>query len=92
MGRPPLIEQQIASALSVQATAAGAAELLTRLLERTVTSAEVTQAILASPRLQRIAAFCAEARGRAPMVDAERLFRARARAVLRWGRERRARK
>jgi hypothetical protein len=63
MGRPPLIEQQIASALSVQATAAGAAELLTRWLERTVTSAEVTQAILASPRLQRIAAFCAEARG-----------------------------
>jgi hypothetical protein len=90
MERPPLTEQQIASALSVQATAAGAAELLTRWLEHTVTPAEVTQAILASPRLGRIAAFCAEAQGRAPVVNAEERVRAMT-GPLRW-RDRRARK
>jgi hypothetical protein len=89
MDRPPLAEQQVASALSVQATAAGAAELLTRWLEYTVTPAEVTQAILASPRLQRIAAFCAEAQGRVPVVNAEE--RIRAAGPLPW-RNRRARK
>src|SRR5689334_12582715 len=42
---PELTEQQVAAALSVQATAAGAAELLSRWLEHTVTPAEVIQAI-----------------------------------------------
>ena len=60
--------------------------------ERTVTAEDVLRHVTASPRLQRIAAFCAEAQDRDPVLDAEELIRARARPVLRWGRERRARK
>jgi hypothetical protein len=90
MERLPLTDQQIASALSVQATAAGAAELLSRWLERTVSAAEVIQAITASPRLGRVAAFCAESQGRAPVVNAEERIRAMA-GPRRW-RDRRARK
>jgi hypothetical protein len=90
MGRPPLTEQQAAAALSVQATAAGAAELLSQWLEHTVTPAEVIQAIMASPRLGRVAAFCAEAQGRAPVVDAVERIRALA-GPRRW-RDWRARK
>ena len=87
-----LSDEQIIAALAVEATASGAAALLSNWHERTVTAEDVLRHVTASPRLQRIAAFCAEAQDRDPVLDAEELIRARARPVLRLGRERRARK
>jgi hypothetical protein len=84
-----LTEQDVLTAIAVVAGAAGAAALLSRWHERTVTAAEVVYHITASPRLQRVAAFCAEAQGRAPVVDAGDLIRARA-GSRRW-RDRRCR-
>jgi hypothetical protein len=87
-----LTDEQIVAALAVEATASGTAALLSRWQERSITADDVLRRVTASPRLQRVAAFCAEAQGRAPMVNAVELIRARGRPVLRWGRERRARK
>jgi hypothetical protein len=83
-------DEQIAAALAVQATAAGAAALLSSWTERTVTAADVIQRINASQRLQRIAAFCAKAQGRNAMSSTEERVRAMT-GPRRW-RDRRARK
>ena len=78
-----LTDDQIVAALAVEATAAGAAAILSHWNERRVTAVEVLQRVSASPRLQRIAAFCADAQGRAPVVDAEDRIRSMG-GMRRW--------
>jgi hypothetical protein len=85
-----LTDEQIVAALAVEATEAGPAALLSFWNERSVTTKDVLGRVMASPRLQRVAAFCAQAQGRAPVGGAE--DRIRAMAGLRRPRERRARK
>jgi hypothetical protein len=85
-----LTEEQIVAALAVEATAAGAAALLTTWNERVVTSEDVLRRIGASPRLQLVAAFCAQAQGRSSSGLADERIRAMA-GPRRW-RDQRARK
>jgi hypothetical protein len=85
-----LTEEQIVAALAVNATAAGAAALLSSWTERTITAEDVLRHVMASPRLQRIAAFCGQAQGRTVGTLAEERLRALAKPRL-W-RDRRCRK
>jgi hypothetical protein len=85
-----ITDEQIVAALAVDATAAGAAALLSGWHKRTVTADEVVRRVIASERLRRVATFCAEAQGRSSRWLAEERFRAMA-GPRRW-RERRARK
>jgi hypothetical protein len=86
-----LSEDQVATALAVDATAAGTAALLSGWNERSVSAQHVLQRVAASPRLQRVAAFCAQAQGRTTGTLAEERIRALT-SGLRRVREQRARK
>jgi hypothetical protein len=88
--RCDLTDEQIVAALAVEATAAGAAALLTTWNQRVVTSEDVLRRVSASPRLQLVAAFCAQAQGRSSGGLAEERIMAMA-GPHRW-RDRRARK
>jgi hypothetical protein len=83
-------EEQIVAALAVEATVAGAAAVLTGWTERTVTADDVLERVMASERLQRVVAFCAEAQGRSSRWLTEE--RIRAMAAARQRRDRRSRK
>jgi hypothetical protein len=84
-----LTEEQIVAALAVEATVAGAAAVLTGWHERTVTADDVLKRIMASERLQRVVACCAEAQGRSSRWLTEERLRMAGR--LQW-RDRRSRK
>jgi len=78
-----ITEEQIVAALVVEATAAGAAALLSGWQERSITADDVLRRVTASPRLQRGAALCAEAQGRSTRWLTEDRIRAMA-APRRW--------
>ena len=86
----PLSEDQVLAALAIVATPVGAAALLSEWNECVVTADEVSQVIAASPRLQRIAAACAQVQGGSSSGLTEERIRSMA-GPLRW-RDRRARK
>jgi hypothetical protein len=90
MSHSDLTDDQIATALAVEATATGAAAVLSAWHDCTITAMDVLQRVEASPRLQRVAAFCAEAQG----SSSRRLTEERIRAMAGPGRwwERRARR
>jgi hypothetical protein len=88
--KPDLTDEHVIAALAVRATASGAAAYLSSWNERVVTAEDVLRRINVSPRLQRVAAFCALAQGRTAGTLAEERIRALA-GPRRW-RDRRARK
>jgi hypothetical protein len=85
-----LTEEQLVAALAVEATAVGAATLLSTWNDRVVTAEAVLRHVMGSPRLQRVASFCAQAQGRTTGTLAEERIRALARPRV-W-RDRRCRK
>jgi hypothetical protein len=85
-----LADEQIVAALAVEASASGAAILLSEWNERVVTAEDVLRRIAASERLQIVASFCARAQGRSAGGFAEERIKAMA-GPPRW-RDRRARK
>jgi hypothetical protein len=85
-----LTDDLVVAALAVNASAPGAAALLSSWTERLVTADDVNRRIAASPRLQLVTEFCAQAQGRGVGSLTEDRIRAMA-GPRRW-QERRARK
>jgi hypothetical protein len=71
-----LSEEQVLAALAIVATPVGAAALLSEWHERVVTAEDVSQAIAASPRLQRITSVCRSVQSPTSVKDVEARIRA----------------